>query len=624
MAHLVLGITAFLVVLLAVTSICRRLGLNAPLVLIAVGVVGSYLPFIHEPHLSPELILVGALPPLLYASAVSTSLVDFRRNLSTIGWLSVGLVLFTTAGVGAVVHATLGVSWAAAFAIGAVVAPPDAVAATAVARSIGLPRRMVTVLEGESLVNDATALVSMRTAIGAMGAAVALPQVGLATVLAVGVAIVVGMLVAKLTIICQRHVTSAPASVALSLLVPFVAYVPAEELHGSGVLAVVVSGLVLGHAAHHVQTGQTRLAQQVNWATIQFLLENTVFLLIGLQVRSILANAHGTGLGAQRVVIACVATLVAVMLLRVVWLMATRLVIHIGPTQARTPFNEAVVISWAGMRGVVTLAAALSLPEHTPYRPVLVLVALVVTIGTLLVQGLTLPLLARNIGIHGPDPREDALQEATVYQHAVQAGMAAARQTARPGDEETLERIQTLGERRVNAIWERLGRSDGTSETPSEVYRRLRGAAIEAERAEVLRIRDAGEAEHEVLLEILTSLDMEEASLGSFNERAEQAREARKLNPTLPDSPCEHLAESPCSVQPTTAGFCQECVDEGTNPVHLRLCLTCGHIGCCDSSVGLHATRHFQETGHATMRSIEPGESWRWCYVHELLGAGSD
>ncbi|MEL4356557.1 MULTISPECIES: Na+/H+ antiporter [unclassified Luteococcus] len=623
MEHLVLGATAFLVTVLAVTALCRRFGLNAPLVLIVIGLLGSYLPFIHEPQLSPEVILIGALPPLLYASAVTTSLMDFRRNASAIGWLSVGLVLFTTAGVGAVVHQLLGIGWAASLAIGAVVAPPDAVAATAVARSIGLPRRVVSVLEGESLVNDATALVSLRTAIAAMGASVAVGSVLLDFLRAVVVAIVVGLVVAKLANLCFRWTDDAATSTALSLLVPFVAYVPAEELHGSGVLSVVVAGLMIGHASPAIQSGQTRLAQQINWHTVQFLLENAVFLLIGLQVRSIVNNARGTDLTVGRVLFACLATLLTVMVLRVVWVLGTRVLVHIGPTQQTTPARESAVISWAGMRGVVTLAAALTLPEHTPYRSVLILIALAATMGTLLIQGLTLPIIARNIGIHGPDPREDTLQEATIYQHAVAAGLERVRAEAGPHDQDTIQLLQEQGERQINSIWERLGRPEADVETPSETWRRLRTASIAAERAEVLRMRDAGQAEHEVLGRVLNALDMEEAAILRRSEAAERVP-GTPLRPALPDSPCQHLAASPCTVEPSTAGVCAACEADGTDPVHLRLCLTCGHVGCCDSSVGMHATRHFEETGHPTMRSIEPGEAWRWCYVDEVLGGGSD
>ncbi|WP_394276942.1 Na+/H+ antiporter [Luteococcus sp.] len=623
MEHLVLGVTAFLVVVLAVTAACRRTGLNAPLALLVVGLLGSYLPGIHAPELSPEMVIIGALPPLLYASAINTSLVDFRRNIPAIGWLSIGLVLFTTAGVGVLVHSMIDVPWPAAFAIGAVVAPPDAVAASAVARSVGLPRRVVSVLEGESLVNDATALVTLRTAIAAMGASVTIGGVLLDFVRAVVVAVVVGLVVAKVMGLCMRLTEDAVTGTTLSILAPFIAFVPAEELHGSGVLAVVVTGLVLGHTSPRIQSGQTRLAQRVNWHTIQFLLENAVFLLIGLQVRTIVNNARGSDLSTLDVLAVCAASLLAVVVLRVVWVLGTRLLVHIGPTRQTTPARESVVISWAGMRGVVTLAAALTLPLDTPYRSVLILVALAVTIGSLLLQGLTLPMVARRIGVHGPDPREDTLQEATIYQHAVAAGLERAREKARPGDESTVQRLEELGQQRINSVWERLGRTEDELETPSQTWRRLRSEAIVAERDTVLKIRDAGQAEHEVLAQVLNSLDVEEASIFHYTEAARKVHRA-PLRPHLPQAPCDHLGGAPMWVEPLTPGVCAECEQEGTDPVHLRLCLDCGHVGCCDSSVGMHATRHFERTGHATMRSIEPGESWRWCYVDELLAAGDD
>ncbi len=621
MEHLVLGIAAFLAVVLAVTTLCRRFELNESLVLMLVGIVGSFLPFVHPPNLSPELILVGALPPLLYASAINTSLVDFRRDASTIGWLSIGLVIFTALGVGVVVHEMLGVAWAPAFAIGAVVAPPDAVAATAVARSIGLPRRVVSVLEGESLVNDATALVALNTATAAMVGSVSFGGVAADFLRAVAVAILVGLAVAKLVSIVYRYVPDATTSTALSLMTPFLAYVPSEELHGSGVLAVVVAGLVLGHKSARIQTGETRLAQRINWRTISYLLENSVFLLIGLQARKILEDAAAVGLAGGRVLAVCVATLVAVMVLRVLWIFATRVLVHIGPRDASTPWREALVQSWAGMRGVVTLAAALTLPSDTPYRPILILIALVVTVGTLLIQGLTLPVLARHAGVYGPDPREDTLQEATAYAHAVTAGSAAMRAAANPGDEEIVQRIESLTNRRLNAIWERLGRPEDDVETPSETYRRLRQVSIEAERNKLLKLRDSGHTEAEVLSGLLMGLDVEEASLQPYTRVNEEVR-STPLRPQLPNSPCEHLAESPFQVAPTSLD-CPECTAEGTQPVHLRMCLACGHVGCCDSSVGMHATRHFEQTGHPTMRSIEPGESWRWCYLDGLLDGGA-
>ena len=587
---------------LAVTTLSNRWGLSAPLVLIVVGLVGSYLPFIHEPTLSPELVLVGILPPLLYTAAHNTSLMDFRDNLSAIGWLSIGLVLFTAAGIGLLAWALLPLPFAAAFALGAIVAPPDAVAASAVAKQIGLPRRVVTILEGESLVNDATALVSLRTATGALTAAVTVGAVLLDFAKAVVIAIVVGVVVAKAASYVLKRTSDPVATTALSFLLPFIAFAPAEH-HDGGV----------------IDLGSTRVTTRINWKTITYLLENSVFLLVGLQTRSIVSAASSSPLGWGRIVAACLLVLVGVMVLRVAWIMATRFVVRARGRDGVTTWQESALIAWAGMRGVVTLAAALTLPLATPHRPVLVLVALVVTAGTLLIQGLTLPVLARRLDVHGPDPREDALQEATVYARAVEAGRRAMDAEAGPDDAATIATLRDQAERRVNAIWERLGRPDERKETPSQTYRRLRTAAIRAEREEVLRVRSEGEVESEVISAVLASLDFEETSLIRVEQRA---RRLRALSPALPDAPCEHLAEAPTFVEPRTHGECIGCLAEGTTPVHMRLCLTCGYVGCCDSSEGRHATRHHEATGHPTMRSFEPGESWRWCFVDGLLASG--
>jgi CPA1 family monovalent cation:H+ antiporter len=277
-----------------VAGLAKRFGVAAPLALILVGVIASYLPFIAEPQLSSDVVLVGLLPPLLYAAAVRTSLVDFRANKAAIGLLSVGLVLFTAAGVGLVTWWVLGVPFAMAFALGAIVAPPDAVAATAVARRIGLPRRVVTILEGESLVNDATALVSLRTAIAAFTTAGAVSfgtvarDFGWAVVGGVLFGVAVGMGIA----LVRRHVSDPAIDTSISFIVPYVAYLPAEHYHASGVLAVVVAGLLLGHKSPLVQTASSRLAERINWTTVQFLLENAVFLLIGLQVKQVVQEAR--------------------------------------------------------------------------------------------------------------------------------------------------------------------------------------------------------------------------------------------------------------------------------------------------------------------------------------------
>ena len=593
--HAAAAVLALVATVTAVAGLARRYDVSAPLVLTLVGVAASYLPFVPEVHLSPEVVLFGLLPPLLYAAAIRSSLVDFKDNRRAIGFLSVGLVIFTAVGVGLVTWWLLPVPLAAALALGAVVAPPDAVAATSIARRIGLPRRVVTVLEGESLVNDATALVCLRTALAAMAGAVSVGGVAAQFALSAIGGAAVGVLVALLIGSIRKHVTDSVVDTALSFMAPFVAYLPAEAIHGSGVLAVVVAGLLLGHKAPVLQSASSRLSERINWSTIQFLLENVVFLVIGLQVRWVLDDVSHSDLGLGQIVGACLAVLAAVILLRPVWVFPARyLAIRPGPDRLgrSTPWTHTAIVSWAGMRGVVTLAAAFVLPEGTPHREVLVLAALVVTGGTLLVQGFSLPWMARRLGVHGPDPREDALQEATVLQTAVKAGLAELDRVAAETDADTVQVLQARAEARTNIVWERLGSPDSGRETPSESYRRLRLAMLAAERDAVLEIRDSGQADHEVLEHVMAALDLEESMLDRVERRDAVAREGLLLPPEPPGGACDHLREAPTHVKPLTPQGCPDCEREGTTPVHLRLCLTCGNVGCCDTSPQRHAARH--------------------------------
>ena len=301
--HLVLTLVGILATVIAVAGICSRLDLPSPLVLIAVGVVGSYLPFVPDVALEPEVVLFGLLPPLLYAAAIQTSLVDFNANRRPILLLSVGLVAFTTAGVAVLVHALLpDLGWAASFAIGAVVAPPDAVATTSIGRRIGLPRRIVTILEGESLLNDATALVALRTAIAAT---VAWQVLARDFLIAAGGGVLVGLAFFVGIGFVRKHVTDPVIDSGLSFLTPFAAYVAAEQIHASGVISVVVAGLLLGHKSPILQTAQSRIAERMNWRTVAFALESAVFLLIGLQARTIIGDAIGGEVTAARIALVC-------------------------------------------------------------------------------------------------------------------------------------------------------------------------------------------------------------------------------------------------------------------------------------------------------------------------------
>lgn len=618
-ALLILGLIAAVT---AASVIANRVGVPAPLLLVVIGIGASFLPFLEPIELSPELVLVGLLPPLLYAASIRTSLVDIRANRQAIAWLAVGLVIATTVIVGFVAWLLIPIPLAAAFAFGAVVAPPDAVAATAIARRIGLPRRVVTVLEGESLLNDATALVALRTAIVAIGATVSVWSISLDFLWAAAGGAAIGVLVALVLALIRRKIKDPLIDTTVSLMAPFLAYLPAEEAHASGVISVVTAGLVLGHKAPIIQDATSRMNERINWDTIQFLLENTVFLLIGLQVRRIVEGIGGSSLSGWTITLFCAGVLAAVILARPLWVFPIGLLL-IRPRRSDSPdfsWRTTAVVSWAGMRGVVTLAAVFVIPDTVPNVQVLVLGAFVVTAGTLLIQGLSLPWLARRLRIRGPDEREDALSEATVLRAAVEAGRRELDRIITPDDDEEVIRIlRARGESRLNASWERLG-SVEADETPSELYRRLRTSMLAAERAEVLRIRTTGEFDSEVLAEVMDDLDVEESMIDRREARAAPSSETTLVTPERTASTCVDLDNAPADATPQTPDACGDCLREGTRWVHLRLCLTCGAVGCCDSSVGRHAERHFHQSGHPVMRSFEPGEAWRWCYVHELLG----
>ncbi len=623
--HVALTLVSLVAVIVVVTGVCRRLDLSAPIVLVAVGVAGSYLP-LPDIALNEEIVLVGLLPPLLYNAALGTSLVHFQAQRWAILSLSIGLVVFTTVGVALVAHATVpDLGWPGAFAIGAVVAPPDAVAAIAVARRIGLPRQIVTLLEGESLLNDATALVALRTAILAATTSVTVLDVGLDFLRAALGGAAAGVLMYLVVGKARRLVVDPVIDTSISIATPFVAYVLAEQVHASGVLAVVVAGLLLGHQAPVLQTASSRIAERLTWRTVGFLLENAVFLLIGLQASRILGDVAASDLSTTRIVGVCAAVLVTVIVLRFVWVFPARRVLDRVERRPRhVPAAYVALVGWAGMRGVVTLAAAFAIPGGAPHREVLLLVALVVTAGTLVLNGLTLPWAARRLRVAGPDPREDALTRAELITQASRAGMDRLRELKADldlddeQDHGVVLMLKNRLEQRDLAAWERLGPdSQDTGETPSETYSRMRLSMLEAERARVLQVRSEGRVPHEVVQDVLTALDVEESMIDQRTQQSEGV--AERLTSTHPAAPCDHLAEAPDPPE-DAATACEDCVREGTRWVHLRRCLSCGHVGCCDSSPRRHASAHFRESDHPVMASAEAGEGWRWCFVDEVTG----
>ncbi len=608
----VLLVSMAAVVLLG-TTVSERLHLPAPLLLIAVGAGLAFVPAVPTIHLESEVVLLGLLPPLLYTAAIQTSLVDFNANRGTILRLSVFLVLVTTAAVAVVTHLLVpDWGWAAAIAIGAVVAPPDAVAATAVARRIGLPRRVVTILEGESLFNDATALVTLRTAVAALAGGVVLMDVGIDFVVAAGGGVLIGVVVFLLVARLRRRITDPLMDTAISFLTPFAAFVAAEEVHASGVISVVVAGLLLGHKADIIQTAQSRITERITWRTVAFVLENTVFLLIGLQLDWILAEVRESTLSNTRIAVVCLATLVTVIVVRLVYMHVTAVFRRSDPL----PTSWTFLIGWAGMRGVVTLAAAFIIPEDAPHREVMLLVAFSVVAGTLFLQGLTLPWLTRVLNVPPPDVAEDALARAALLQQAANAGLARLDELDYEDHHGVDARIRARVDQRTFSAWEQLD-TTVDEETPSELYARIRREMIDAERARVLEVRSGGHVPSEVVRQVLGMLDIEESMLDAGSSVREKVRSA-VTGISAPEE-CVDLQKHP-AVDTIPDPACETCLAEGTRWVSLRQCLTCGRVGCCDSSVGRHATAHFHETQHPVMESAQPGESWRWCYVHELTG----
>jgi Na+/H+ antiporter len=508
-------------------ALARRLGFLAPIVLLVAGLAFSFVPPFPEVHLEPELVLVGILPPLLYVAALQTSVPAFKFNLRPILLLAVGLVLVTSFTIGLIMHLLVPeVPFAACVALGAIVAPPDAVSATAVARRIGLPRRVVTILEGESLLNDATALVTMRVAISVAGgtAAAGFLDIGGQVILTAGGGLLIGMVAAVAAAWLHKKIRDSMLDDAVSLLTPFIVVIVAEWAHTSSVAAVVVTGLYLGHRIPTLLSPTARLQMDAVWRLVTFLLEGLVFLLVGLQLRQLVENLE---FPPAHTAVVTLAVFVAVVVIRFVWMYPAtylaRLVPRIRAREERPPPAVPTVIAWAGMRGVVTLAAALALPlprspgYHGDYpRDLFVFIAFAVIVLSLLIQGTTLPAVARRLGVRADTAAEDALAEAGVQHAASRAARETLEAQADGVPASVLDRLRGLAEVRANLAWERLGSQD--QETPSQAYGRLRRDMITAER-EVFRVaRDEGRIAEEVLTRAQRDLDLEESLLNRSDD----------------------------------------------------------------------------------------------------------
>jgi len=514
-------VVAFIVVTVAVTGLAGRWGLSAPIALVVVGAVVSFIPGVPTIEVEPDLILYGLLPPLLFAAAIRTSFADVRARRDGILLLSVGLVAFTVVTVGFTAWWVVpGITLAAAFAFGAVVAPTDAVAVTAIAGRLRLPRRLVTVLEGESLLNDATALVALNAAIAAILAASnpsAEPLNGwgilLEFVVAVVVGVGVGFVVGYVLGFIRKRLHSPVLDTSLSLITPFVAFIPAQFLHGSGVLAVVVAGLYLGFRAPVIQSAESRIAEALNWRTIQFLLENAVFLFIGLSLFGIFQEAVSDAPGLWPTIGISAALLVAIFLSRFVWMMFTTSVYRFGPRWLRArgwSWRNGIAVSVAGIRGVVTLAAVFLLPESTPGRAFLQFLAFVVVVGTLL-GGAFLPFVIRRLKLPPPDFSQEMTEVHMLMAEAQGVGLARLDEEIGDADEQRVVDRLRLNATFLSDALENPA-PDGI-EPPAKAYNRLRRIMIEAEREAVLKARAEGRYQERAVKSVLAKIDVEETEL---------------------------------------------------------------------------------------------------------------
>jgi monovalent cation/hydrogen antiporter len=511
-----LGLLAAVAAMLAIAPALR---IPYPILLVLGGLAIGVIPGMPSLELQPELIFFGVLPPLLYSAAFFTSLRDLRAQVRPIGLLAVGLVVMTTVGVAVVAHELVeGMTWPSAFVLGAIVSPTDPIAATAIARRLGVPRKLVTIVEGESLVNDGTGLVLYRVAVAAVltGSFSALDTGGVFVASAVG-GIAVGLAVGWTVRQVRRRLDNPPAEITISLLTGYFAFIPADLLGFSAVLAAVAAGIYLGWYTPELTTPQVRLQAVGVWEIVQYLLNALLFVLVGLQL-PVVVDALGDIPGARLLGYAALVCL-TVIALRFVWVFV---VLHAPKKIAHrvSSWRGAVFLSWAGMRGALSLAAALALPLETdagapfPGRDLILFLTFSVILATLVGQGLTLPLVIRALRLE--DDGIDAREEAKARIRAAEAAVA------RLGEleleewvrEDTAERMRGLYRFRTDRFRARFDDGDdGAIESRSQDYQRLRRELLEAEREAVNDLRRTGVISNDVWIRVARDLDLEDQRL---------------------------------------------------------------------------------------------------------------
>jgi CPA1 family monovalent cation:H+ antiporter len=513
-----LGLLAAGAALLAIAQVVR---VPYPILLVLGGLALGFVPGMPTIELSPDLVLVAFLPPLLYGAAFFTPLRELRANAGSISTLAVGLVLATTVAVAVVAHAVIPeLTWPTAFVLGAIVSPTDPTAATAIAQRLGLPRRLIAIIEGESLVNDGTALVVYRVAVvavltGSFSLASASARFVLSVIGGIAVGLAAGIVIRQV----RRRLNNPPVEITISILSGYFAYLPAHALDVSGVLAAVTVGVYMGWYTPELTTSQTRLQGQAVWEIVFLGLNAVLFALIGLQLPAILDELSAALSTGELLGYAALVTAVVV-LVRFVWVVVGAYMPRMMRAGGSPPWKGAVVLSWSGMRGAVSLAAALALPLTTdadtafPDRDLIVFLTFSVILGTLVVQGLTLPGLIRWL-----DLEDDGLVEKEEAKARIRAAEAALARLDELVDEDwvnedTAERMRGLYGFRRERFQSRFDpESDGAIEGQSLSYQRLRRELLEAERQEVRRLRLEGHIDDDVVRRVQRDLDLENERL---------------------------------------------------------------------------------------------------------------
>lgn len=520
-----LVVLLLLILVVAFASVAKRLQTPYPIILVIGGLLLSFFPHGPRIELNPDVVFLVILPPLLFSAAAATSWRDFRYNLVSISMLAFGLVGFTVVGVAAVSRWILpGFDWRMGLVLGAVVSTTDAIAATSIAKRLGLPKRITDILEGESLVNDASGLLALEFTIALLVTGRTPPiaeDIWRLVYLVVG-SIAIGLIVGKLIQILVLRIVDAPIEITISLIAPYFAYLAAEGARASGVLATVVCGLYLGHKSSLFFSRGARLTGQAVWGTLEFVLNGFVFLLIGLQLPYILSGIHTHHLG--DLLLLGLLFSGAVIALRFIWVypgawlsnVIRRRLLHQPETlpQLRARF----IIGWAGMRGVVALAAAISLPKELasgdpfPERNVMIFLTFCVIFVTLVLQGLTLPPLIRRLGLAGASGANSEEEEARrAMVEAALAYLEHSREDDQPEFTPVYDELIRLYRRRMNVIENNESAEAGYRPEDYQRWRDLSRQVGALQRATILHLRNQNKINDEVMRDLERELDLAEA-----------------------------------------------------------------------------------------------------------------